>query len=310
MTASSASRVSIARSAVGVREVRRRGRSPRCRGLQPGLLVRADQPFGHCRVDHSRSVPPHAEVALDGARAPHHLDDLATQDGVLALWRHDRIDVGGRPSDVDDQHVADPLDACGAVGEHLDTRQHRVGRRGPHESREVGARRETLAADHVTDEDLADRLASRLGVEPPDDRQHVGGGVDGLPAVAQQRRDLVTDVDVAGGDDGHPQLARGQRCRVVQQDLGVAAIGAADQQHDVWLVVQQLAHPTDVERPTGDVRHACTGGQTHAVPGLGGDDALVAHHGRAAARRPRSSRRASPRRAPPPARRGRRRCPP
>ena len=65
--------------AVVVRQVRRVSHPLLRGGPQPRLLGRVDQPLGHRRVDHAARVPAHPEVALDGAAAPQHLDDLAVR---------------------------------------------------------------------------------------------------------------------------------------------------------------------------------------------------------------------------------------
>ena len=195
---------------------------------------REEQLLGDRGLDDPGCVPPHAEVTLDRALAPQHLDDLAVQRRLLGVGRHDRVDVGGRPADVDDHHVAGAGHVVRSVSEELDPGQDGVRRRRPHQPPELRSLGESLAADHVPDEHLADRAHA--------------------PATGRARRSAAGRWRSGRAVRLRPRAARTprpaqRRCRprrrapsaaptasaagVVQEHLGVAAVGPADQQDDV-----------------------------------------------------------------------------
>ena len=129
--------------------------------------------------------------------------------GVLALRRHHRVDVGRRSADIDDQHVADAVDAQRPVGEHLDAGEHRVGCRGPHQRRRSRPRRDRplppmtwpMKTSRIASPGrVADRAARSPAARCRRDRRD-------LPAVAQQRRQPRRGTSTLPGDhDGHLQV--------------------------------------------------------------------------------------------------------
>ncbi len=257
----------------GRREVGRvSGDSPRI----PDHGVGQRHPLTLARLDHALGGPPHAEVGLDGARVPQRADDLAVDGGVLALRGDHRVDVGRRPADVDDEHVA-----AHDVGEHLHAAEHGIRRGGAHQLGEPAAAGEPLAADDVGQEGLADGGARRLGRDDPDAGQHVGRDDVPAPGRGQQGRDLVGRLGVAGHDDrcGQPRL--GDALGVVQQHVGVAAVGAAHEEHEVGGCRPQRRDVGAGHRAARDVHDLGPGRQADPVPGLGRHLALVADDGQA-----------------------------
>ena len=67
--------------------------------------------------------------------------------------------------------------------------------------------------------------------------------------------------------------------RVVQQHLGVAAVGTPDEQDDVRAARVQGRHAGGVERARRHVDDPGAGGKAHPVAGLRGDRTLVADDG-------------------------------
>ena len=63
---------------------------------------------------------------------------------------------------------------------------------------------------------------------------------------------------------------------VVPQDLGVAAVGATDQQHDVGSGREQRVQVVVAHRAGRDVHDPGPGRETHPVAGLGRHDPFVA----------------------------------
>ena len=83
-------------------------------------------------------------------------------------------------------------------------------------------------------EHLADRGPRRRRVELADAGQHVAAVATAVtPRPVSGPHRVVAAVGVAGHHHRHPQPGRGQPPGVVRQHLGVAAVGAADQQHHV-----------------------------------------------------------------------------
>ena len=100
------------------------------------------------------------------------------------------------------------------------------------------------------------RIAARApsGLEHADPRQHVRRDGD---AYGRRRSSTATALgarlDVAGDDDRRAAAGRSPSRRgVVQQHLGVPAVGAADEQHDVGPGGAQRADPAASSGP------ACT----------------------------------------------------
>ena len=92
-------------------------------------------PFALPCLDHAGCRPAHAEVGLDGAGVPQRAHDLAVDRRVLTLRGDDRVDVGRRAADVDDEHVA-----TDDLGEHLDPAQHGIRRGCPAPARRTRGR--------------------------------------------------------------------------------------------------------------------------------------------------------------------------
>ena len=96
--------------------------------VEPGLVRRGDR---------GGRGPAHAEVALDGAGdrgGGHHLAGQAVLgERVVGVGLDDRVHVGGRPADVDDDHVAGTGEPVDAAGQQLDPGEHhvRASRRAP-----------------------------------------------------------------------------------------------------------------------------------------------------------------------------------
>ena len=65
----------------------------------------------------------------------------------------------------------------------------------------------------------------------------------------------------------------------MQQHFRVAAVGAADEQHDVGPAARSAATSARGQRPGGDVDDLGAGRQADPVPGLGRHLALVADDG-------------------------------
>ncbi len=207
---------------VGDGQVRRVARAHRRRGDEPRVGAERGGLHG------ARRRPAHAEVALDRAGLRRRGDDVAGQPGGLGIEVDHGVHVGRRTADVDDDHVP----RC--RGEHLDPGQDDVGRRSAHDRAEGGAtvtRAERLAADDVAEEHLADGGASAGWVQHPDLRQHVRG--EHVRRGDEERADLLGDVGVPGDHDRSAPGGSGQDARGTQEDLGVAAVGATGQQHDV-----------------------------------------------------------------------------
>ena len=201
---------------------------------------------------------------------------------VLGVELDDAVHVGGRAADVDDHHVARPGPlGVEAAREQLDAREDDVRGRAAHHLREVGALAEVLAADDVGQEHLADRGPGRVGREHADPRHHVVG--QHVRDIAQDVRDLVAGLDVAGDHDRAGPAGLDQVVGGSEQRVGVAAVGAARQQHHV-----RPGRPREggvgvpVRRTTrlgDDPDDLAAAGQGNSSAGLGGDQLLVADHG-------------------------------
>ncbi len=99
-----------------------------------------------------------------------------------------------------------------------------------------------------------------------------------MPAASNSSRDLGLGVDVAGDHDrsAPPGLRQGGGAR--EQHLGVAAVGAADQEHHVGPAGPQVAEAVAGQAAAGDVHDAAAARERDATAGLGGDQGLVADH--------------------------------
>ncbi len=124
----------------------------------------------------------------------------------------------------------EPGRAGAAVGE--ESRAFHHGRRGGHQHPvELGLRAvDALGVHDALDEDASYRGARRLDVEHVEFRHHVRADRD---LRRQHRHGFVGGIAVSGEHDGARERAPAERRRVVEQDLAVAAVGAAGQQQDV-----------------------------------------------------------------------------
>ena len=142
-----------------------------------------------------------------------------------------------------------------------------------------GPRGQSLAPDHMGDEDLPDRPARRTRVQHADPGDDVGRRQDHATANAEQGGGLRGRVGVPGQHHGDPQPGAAQDPGVVQQDLGVPAIGPAHDEQDIGARLRQALDPRVVEQPGGDGHHPRPGGQRHPAAGLGRDHPLMADDG-------------------------------
>ena len=125
----------------------------------------------------------------------------------------------------------------------------------------------------------ASRMAARAasGCHDTDARQHVGGDHVPPPGAGEEGSHPVGGVGVAGHDDGRGEPPPCQALGVVEEDVGVAPVGAADEEDEVGCRGAQGGDVGAGHRPARDVHDLRTGGQPDAVPGLGRHLALVAH---------------------------------
>ena len=93
--------------------------------------------------------------------------------------------------------------------------------------------RQALAVDDALEEDAADDVAGRLDVDRPDLGHDVGGG--GHLASLEDLDDLVPDLAVPCVENDRGRSQTGQAGGVVEDDPGVAAVGAAGEQDDVGI---------------------------------------------------------------------------
>ena len=114
-------------------------------------------------LDDAEGAPAHAEVGLDGAFLPHRSGDVALDGRVLALRSEHRINIGRRPTDVNDHDVL-----TAHVREQLDTSQDCVGRRRPDQLGEPTAARQALATDDVLEERRPDCRPCRVRCDDAD----------------------------------------------------------------------------------------------------------------------------------------------
>ena len=85
----------------------------------------------------------------------------------------------------------------------------------------------------MVEEGAEDRLAGGFDLQPPQLRHHVAGDLDLGARGAQQLRRLLGHVRVAGDDRVPPEPSRSEAARVLQHQLGLAAVGPAGEEDDL-----------------------------------------------------------------------------
>ena len=235
------------------RVARRRGRH-----TPSGAVGRRSSRCSRCGgLDDALGVPAHAEVALDGAGVPQRRDD------VLAQARRPRpagvrhgVDVGRRAADVDDEDVAvqPPLRRAP---------RRRAARRPASPPRTIAAKAGSRDSPlpPMTWRRKAARIAARAGLGRDDAdlraarcrRATVGRPVAASSAAASSRASTLpaTTTGTACAVTADRPWRAGRRCAAA---LRVAAVGAADEQHDVRAGCAQVARRPAVDSsPGGDV---------------------------------------------------------
>ena len=211
-------------------------------------------------------------------------DDLAGEPAVLGVELDDGVHVGRRTSDVDDDDVAGTgVLVVEPAGQQLDAGQHDVGRRA---ADEVGEGRPRASARLLRclppitwrQEHLADRRPRAAGCEHADPRHDVVGQDVRGAARARVAATSVCASTLPATTTGRSQPSAANASAALDRRLGVAAVGAAGEQHDVGLgLVQGLAVEAAVRhREHGHDLAAAR--QRDPAPGLGGDELLVADH--------------------------------
>ena len=181
--------------------------------------------------------------------------------------------------------VAPPTSTTSSVpavrvgGQQLDAGQHRVRGGGRAPATANRGPRDSLLPP-ITWRRNTSRIAARAGPgsSTPMRGQHVARRDDRTPAPAAGRGG-VARVGVAGEHHRHRQPGRGEPGRVVQQHLPVAAVGAADQQHHIRAGGAQCGTSGGVEPAGRHVHDLAPADSADPVPGLGGDQPLVADDG-------------------------------
>ena len=100
----------------------------------------------------------------------------------------------------------------------------------------------------------------------------------GVPASSRSAAIVACDSTLPATTTGPGHGGPREEVGVALEHLGVAAVGAADQQHDVGLRGPQVGELAGVE-PAGEHQHdLAAAGQRDPTPRLGGDQLLVADH--------------------------------
>ena len=195
---------------------------------------------------------------------------------VLRVELDDAVHVGGRAADVDDHDVA----GAGArqAAASSSTPVSTTSGVAPCTMRdEVGPAAEVLAADHVGQEHLADRgPGADSGARTPIrgttlSAQHVRRRRRGSSATSSRASTLPATTTGPG------QPARRARGRG-QDDLAVAAVGAAGEQHDVRARWRGGRRGRRHDSRPRHRHHLAAAGERDPAAGLGGDQLLVADH--------------------------------
>ncbi len=234
-------------------------------------LAVVQQPFGHGFGEHALCRPAHADIAFDGAPVGRQGDGM-----LFGFVVRDRgVHIGGGAADVDHEH--------GLVGQQggqpADTGQHGIGRDGTDEPAESRPAREALAADHVLQEHGANRGPRRGGGQFADVGQHVVGHDDGPAGGEQEGQGFLADGRVPGQHDRTGDPVDGKPVGVVQEDAGVAAVGAAGEQEDVRFRRAQGTQAGAVQFAGGHVHDLGPRRQRDPVAGFHADQPLLPDDG-------------------------------
>ncbi len=254
----------------------RRPRAGRCPGRGPRALAAATVVTADQRMPRSPSTVRVTGVLATTSRA--RPSSVSAVSGSISTT--ECTSVVAPPTSTTTTSPA-PGRSVDAQGEQLDPGEHDVRGGAADHRGEVGPRGEVLAADHVGQEHLADRGPRRVGGEHADPGHDVVRDDVGYAALRQDRCELGLRVDVAGHHDRPGPAGGDQRPGGGEHDLGVAAVGAAGQQHHVGLAGAHLPGPAVVgtTRHADDVDDLAAAGQRDPASGLGGDQLLVADHG-------------------------------
>ena len=199
--------------------------------------VRQWDSFTRSGLDDAFGAPAHAEIGLDRSRVPELTDDVASDRRVLTLRCDDRVDVGRRAADVDDEDIA-----ADDLGEHLDASEDYVRRGGEDHVGEGPALGQTLPADDVVEEGRPDRGAGAGRRDLPDSGDDIGGELVPATCGGENPAHLIGCIGVASDDDRCLDPGTGQAVGVVEEHCRVAAIGATDQQNEVGSGIAQGTH--------------------------------------------------------------------
>ena len=256
-----------------------RRRAPASSPLSAAIALDADE------LDDVRGVVTHAEIALDGAlhaRLGQALRDDARSGRLVRAppnarrwWRRrDRRPATGRGRTIPSHPSASiRAPSITAAGVGISTR-----------SNSACARSMPLACTMRSMNTCANRRARGLDVEHVELRHHVLGRQH-FPA-GERRPRVVGRVAVAGEHDGARERAAAEHCSVMQDDLAVAAIGAAGKQQDVRRE-RNDARDVAFGQPVGECADQLrAGAERSAACRLGGQLAHEAdgHHAQSAGR--------------------------
>ena len=250
--------------------------------VRPSATAR---PASRAACDRGGRRPAHAEVALDGAGDRGGGDDLAGQpvlgERVVGVELDDRVHVGGGAADVDDDDVAGARGASSRPRASSSTPVSTTSGVAPRTIAVKSARAERCLPPITWARNIS-RIAARAeaGREHADLRDDVvGEHVRHVPG-GQDRGHLVARVDVAGDDHRTGPARADEVAGGAEQHLGVAAVGAAGQQHHVRLARPHHEGPGDPPRAddghADDRDHLAAAGERDPAAGLGGDQLLVA----------------------------------
>jgi hypothetical protein len=134
----------------------------------------------------------------------------------------------------------------------------------------------------VAQEDLADGGAGRAGFSSPMRGSTLSVGMTGRPRARQQRGHVVARLDVAGEHHRHRCRAalsrRRERAALCRSTSSSPPSVPPTRAARCRAGGAQLVEPGRSSRPV-ETRPPAPAGQAHPMPGLGGDELLVADHG-------------------------------